>query len=99
MILVDENLLYRFRGPGKCEWCDKHHQARHPHHLLARGMGGGGRLDHRLNLIALCPVCHNEVHCGVIMRCDLLAKVAVREGILQREILNKLYEIRRSLKK
>jgi len=63
-------------------------------------MGGGGRLDIDLNLIALggefdCN-CHGEHHAGnQPLRCDLLAIVAKREGCLQTDIERTIHAIRR----
>jgi hypothetical protein len=68
-------------------------------------MGGGFRLDVRINLIALgssaafqCQ-CHTEVHAGTISRADLLLIVAQREGVLQGEIETEIYRLRREPKK
>ncbi len=47
-------------------------------HLWAKGMGGGGCLDVRINLIALCLNDHGRVHLGKIARPDLLGIVAKR---------------------
>ncbi len=98
MRIVDETVLDEFRGPGKCEWCGFRCYALHPHHLWARGMGGGGRLDVRINLIGLCWVCHSDVHHGDISRQDLLAVVAAREGKLQSEIEEEIWRLRRTPK-
>jgi hypothetical protein len=61
-------------------------------------MGGGGRLDIRINLLALCWQCHNEVHAGHIQRCDLLAIVAARENCLQADIVSEIARLRRAQK-
>lgn len=87
-----EATLDLFRTPGNCEWCGKLCRRREPHHLWAKGMGGGSRLDLRINLVALgssrdfgCD-CHTQTHAGRITRADLLAVVARRERCLQDEI-------------
>ncbi len=98
MKVIDEGLLDEFRSAGRCEFCGKHFQSRHPHHLWARGMGGGSRLDVRINIIALCPPCHNATHAGIIMRPDLLAVVAAREGLLQSQIEEEIWRLRRTPK-
>ncbi len=103
MKIVDELLLESFRAPGRCEYCGHYCQRREPHHIFSRGMGGGSRLDVRINLISLCPAfvgqeCHNQYHAGHILRCDLLAIVAKREGRLQTDIEAEIYKLRRARK-
>ena len=99
MKVVNEDLLDEFRAPGRCEWCtDYCPDGRDPHHLWARGMGGGGRLDIRENLISLCRVCHSLFHAGHIGRYDLLAIVAHREGKQQYQIEHAVYAARRAMK-
>lgn len=96
MKVIDEKLLGEFRG-WLCEWCGLREWSV-PHHLWARGMGGGGRLDVRINLISLCAFCHNDVHAGLIQRCDLLAVVAARERTTQGRIEAEIYRLRRTPK-
>lgn len=99
MTIVDDSLLDEFRGTIACGWCRRVSQGRlDPHHLFGRGHGGGSRLDHRWNLIALCRACHNDVHAGHIRRADLLAMVAVREGVLQDQIEAEIYRLLRTAK-
>ncbi len=84
MKVIDDALLQTFRDSPKCEWCKAANRGDiHPHHLVARGMGGGGRLDMAVNLIALCWRCHGMVHTGHIQQCDLVAVIAAREGFIQ----------------
>jgi hypothetical protein len=76
---TDEAVLNEFRGPGKCELCGARCAAREPHHFLRCGMGGGGRLDVRINLVSLgktfqCP-CHNAIHHGTMSRAEEKTKV------------------------
>lgn len=94
MKIIDEVLLFAFRLKGRCEWCGKYGGV-DPHHIFARGLGGGHRLDIEINLIALCRLCHNEVHAGHIMRVDLLAIVAKREKMSQDEILDAIRDLKR----
>jgi hypothetical protein len=101
MVIIDESLLDEFRTAGPCEWCGKHCQAREPHHIFARGMGGGGRLDIRNNLVALgssrwfeCS-CHQAAHAGVISRLQLLAVVGHREQCLVADIEEEVWQLRR----
>jgi hypothetical protein len=89
---IDEALLDRFRGRGRCEYCHRQCRNREPHHIRQRGIGGWSRVDVPINLISLGSAmpgdcnCHGRFHVGHIPRCDLLALVAAREGVLQGEI-------------
>ena len=100
--IVDEAVLNDFRGPGFCEYCHKWCQCRQPHHLWARGRSSAWRLDIRINLISLGATfecnCHDEVHLGGILRDDLLAVVAQREGQLQDNIRLEILRLRRAPK-
>ena len=69
MIQHDEELLKYFRTKPVCEWCGHASGARlleylDPHHVEARGMGGGKRLDVALNLMAVHRLCHDEIEAG-----------------------------------
>ena len=101
--MIDEALLDEFRGPGVCEYCGNRVALREPHHWKARGMGGGGRLDIRGNLIALCATfngndCHNRAHALKIDRRDLLAIIAKREKRTPESIVEELFELLRRKK-
>lgn len=96
MKIIDEALLDCFRRKEACEWCHARTRAGlDPHHIIAKGMGGGNRLDHPWNLVALCRACHQLVHQGQILRIDLWAIVAAREGVLQEAIERELWSILR----
>ncbi len=103
MKLIDEKCLTTFRTAGSCDWCGQFSRVRQPHHALVfRGMGGGTRIDHPYNLVALggpfdCP-CHDDAHRGRILRADFLVIIAAREGRLQDEIEAELDRIRRASK-
>lgn len=102
MRVVDDSVLALFRV-GPCEWCGRSGPTDPHHALYKRGMGGGSRLDHRFNLVALCRgyhrgqwvSCHDEAEAGRITRADCLAVIAAREGVLQEEIEEELRRIRR----
>lgn len=65
MIVIDEKLLDTFREAKACEFCSKPTPSGcDPHHIIAKGMGGGGRVDIPDNLIALCRECHISHHAG-----------------------------------
>lgn len=102
MTIDDPRLLSEFRTPGKCEWCGKWCRVREPAHLWAKGMGGGARLDIRINLIALGSTlafectCHTDHHAGHRpIREDLLAVVANREKTRQDTIEEAIWSLRR----
>lgn len=72
MIIKDEDALDQFRGSGICELCGKRCRNTEPHHVVAKGMGGGSRLDIRLNL----------VRCGSTpnFECECHGQVDTKEG-------------------
>lgn len=90
MTHTDEAVLDLFRDKSRCEYCGNVAKCQ-PHHFHARGMGGGSRLDVRVNLLALCHVCHGQAHAGYVLRCDLLAIIAAREQAQQGDIAEVLY--------
>lgn len=93
--IINKALLEEFRCKTVCEWCKKTTRSGlDPHHLWCRGRGDAFRLDVRINLAALCRACHNAVHAGNILRCDLLAVVAAREGRLQDEMEAEIRRLR-----
>ena len=105
MKLIDPEVLRMFREKTTCEFCGRPcPDGCDPHHFWRkRGMGGGSRIDHPLNLISLCRgyyrgkwvSCHDDAEAGRITKYDLLALVARREGVLQDEIITALEGIRR----
>lgn len=97
MRIVNERLLDEFRSARCCEWCRQPARCE-AHHVFCRGMGSATRLDVRVNLLSLCRLCHQKFHDGNILRCDLLAIVAQREGRLQDEIEREIYALRRAPK-
>lgn len=67
MKIINDKLLDEFRGPGRCEKCLFWFPVRYPHHIYARGFGGGSRMDVPENLVSLCSVmpgngCHEACH-------------------------------------
>ena len=82
MRIVDEDLLWTFRRLPQCERCKaRNNNDIHPHHIIARGMGGGRRLDSRYNLVGLCARCHRLTHDGHIPRSELWRIVESREKL------------------
>lgn len=97
MIIKDEDLLNEFRMVRKCEWCRRLIGGpAHPHHIWAKGMGGGNRMDVRINLIALDHHCHQVVHNGEIPKEAILALVAYREKTTVEAIKEAIWEIQRT---
>lgn len=80
----DKRTLARFREATRCEYCKRalRHRAE-PHHLRTRGSGGS---DVSLNLLALGSYvdcnCHGLFHNGNLPRCNLIAALAQREGLV-----------------
>lgn len=96
MIVKDKALLKEFAAKPVCERCGgKSRGALHPHHLFCRGMGGGSRLDIRINVLALCPACHGAFHDGNIPRGELVRVVADREKVDPSYIEVEVYRILR----
>ena len=95
MRIEDESVLDQFRG-RMCEWCGK--ERGHPHHIWAKGMGGGGTLDVRINLMTLCISHHDDVHNGKIRRWELLELVAKRERTTPEAIVDEINRLRRTRK-
>lgn len=95
MKVVNDDLLAEFRARGVCELCELWRPTS-PHHVFARGMGGGGRLDIRVNLIALCWLCHGAVHSGAVDRDTVLRVVAARERTRPGAIIALIHKLRRS---
>lgn len=99
MIIIDLPLLATFRVPGSCEYCGRKCEVREAAHLWAKGAGGGGRLDLRVNLAGLggpfLCACHHRLHQGELEPFPLLANVADREGVTVHEIADAIAEFRR----
>lgn len=83
MIVKNEKLLKSMRESGLCEWCGVWCERREPHHIHARGMGGGSRLDIPINLVSLGTAgdcsCHAGAQRGNPPKDILLAIAAERE--------------------
>ena len=100
MRIIDNALLAEFRSVRACELCGKTlWRNAVPHHVLARGMGAGARVDHRINLVALgddfsCP-CHRARHAQGKFTQRLLELVAVRERVTVADIQELMAWLRR----
>ena len=88
MTRIDDDLLNELRNL-RCEICG-HSPPSQVHHLMSRGMGGGSRVDHPLNLISVCGYCHAAIHNGKILGKVCMAVVALREG----KTLDEMYDAR-----
>jgi 5-methylcytosine-specific restriction endonuclease McrA len=62
-----------------CEVCDRTDGPFECHHIWSRGMGGGGRLDIRWNLIILCRDCHALAHKHTLSKRTLWGIASERE--------------------
>ena len=95
MRIVNEQRLDTYRAATRCEYCKRALRGKaEPHHILTRAVC---RLDVSPNIIALgnsfeCG-CHARIHNAEIARCDFLAVVSQREGLVfsEREWLNAVY--------
>lgn len=103
MILVNKPLLAEFRR-RRCEVCGNAPPSE-PHHVLCRGMGGGGRIDHPFNLLSACLRCHRRYHDGNLMiggkratKADMFAIVALRERRPVDELEAAVYAMRNAPK-
>lgn len=92
MKIIDKAALSTPRSPF-CEYCLR--SCRNPterHHIVARGLGGGSRMDIPENLIDLGECwdcgCHQKAQAGKISKAVLWERVAAREGTTVRKILN-----------
>lgn len=80
MIVKDVDLMIDMHNEiCYCEVCDTRSEPRHCHHIWARGMGGGGRLDVRINLIMLCKECHDKAHKNILTKRELWGIATERE--------------------
>jgi hypothetical protein len=102
MRIIDEKLLATFRGVGRCEACRKLVSMRECAHILGKGMGGGRRIDNRLNLVSLCGIftggndCHYRHHLGRSPTADELWEiVGKREGVSGEAAREEIYRLRR----
>jgi hypothetical protein len=95
MQLADEPVLDSFRKRCWCEWCRRDvHTGTDPAHVYSRG---AGRVDHPLNLVALCRRCHTASHLGQRpTRDDLLEIVSRREGVSRDAVVAFVHAVRRA---
>lgn len=111
MRIPNNKLLKLFRTPGYCELCGFFVRKREPHHLRAKGMGSGGRLDIRCNLLALGGTeklpdgrvrftchCHKLFHAGKVSFMELVKIAAAREKVSPEAIVEVLDWMRRHVK-
>lgn len=93
----NEELLNLFRGPGECDLCGRWCRNRQACHVRGKGVGGGWRLDNRLNLYAgggpWDCACHQKDHDGNIERDDVYKAVAKREGLTVEDLKQRLDEL------
>lgn len=111
MKIENKKLRKEFALPGPCELCGKFFAKREGHHVFAKGNGGGGVLDIRINLItlgasielgdgrlALSCECHREAQAYKITRSRVVEVVAIREGVEADDILEVVYWLKRLIK-
>lgn len=99
MKVIDDALLREIAEFGWCEKCQKRYPSGvDPAHIVARGMGGGSRVDVRENVIGLCRQHHSEHHNGKISQDEMWAMAARRLGKTVDECKAKVYLILRTPK-
>lgn len=96
-----ESTLNLFRGAGlTCEYC-RYVTRCEAHHVLARGVGSGSRIDLPINLLSLCAGpggCHGLAHTGKVGRKKLIAVVAFRECLPPEVVEDQLHRLLRAPK-
>lgn len=84
MKLENERLLDEYRALSFCECCFLPTFGKtDPHHVECRGMGGGSRLDIRINVLGLRRACHDE---APKKKALMLKLIAQREGTTVEDI-------------
>lgn len=81
MQVIDDDTLARFRLAGHCDLCKGYFCRLDPHHILRKGIGGGGQIDAAANILGLCRTCHDLVHEGRIPEGIQYECAERREGI------------------
>ena len=72
-------MIQMHEDTGACEFCNRTDQRLEVHHIWAKGIGGGSRMDVPINLIVVCKPCHDLAHKGDISRRELFGIAAERE--------------------
>ncbi len=93
MTLKDDDVLRSFAGNARCETCGTYGPVCGHHYWIRRGCGGGTRIDHPWNLIALCMTCHakDEIPDRRAFQKHCLRIVAEREHIDEHTIREYLW--------
>lgn len=96
MIIENRNLRRKFSASGCCEHCHVWQSIRHCAHLFHSGIGGGSRLDVRINMLSLCWLCHGKHHNGHEPSFKtLIGLIAKREGTTPDAIRDEIFRLRR----
>ena len=96
MKLIDPAALAERRAALRCDLCRRTTPGGcEPHHYIRKGMAGGQRLDHRLNLLSACGTCHRSIHGGDVPRHTELDAIARREKMYADEIAEWLWTVQR----
>lgn len=97
MRIINPELLKAFHLPGPCELCGRMCKEREPHHVIAKGMGGGRRLDSVYNMVAVgrghaCP-CHSTFADSIKGSTASWGAIARRQGCTPDEALAAMWFI------
>ncbi len=85
MQILNAALLREIREM-KCAWCGRW-PPNDANHIVRKGTGGGRQIDHRMNLVPLCRICHDDFHAGrQPIEDDLVALIAAREKCSQDDV-------------
>lgn len=95
MKVENEEYLDTVRAQTRCECCGRSVPGCEPHHVLAKGMGGGGRMDIPPNVIGLCHLCHQLHHDGNLSRETFLIIIGKRLKMEPADVLQECYRVRR----
>ncbi len=102
MKIIDLAIMAQFRMKSLCEFCGCYARQIEVHHCFGRGHGGGTRIDHPYNLIALCGAydrdCHGRAQRYVIKRSSILAVISKREDVPVADLVDFIYRARRAAK-
>ena len=91
--IIDEPLLAEFRRKHVCETCGRGRPLQ-VHHVFAKGRGNANRFDIRINLIAVCAECHDQIHRANILTTTVVNIVAEREGVMALWIREEMSRLR-----
>lgn len=79
--IVDDAALQLIRSLNRCEVCNQRGMV-DAHHVLHRGHGGGQRIDHSYNLLAICRLCHTKLEVAQLSFCGRKVTIIDQYGFI-----------------